>query len=481
MTKQQEDEFKDTLQAHLRHPYPGCIFVGATTSSHQHEALQVVRDVCSNKQAEAQVAELHPTLLGGKVNEVRQDIQQAFQHQHQEQHGDVGSSSSIASSISIYPTDRDVTMQKILIVPSAHLLRSSHPASTWTQFLHPPREYTVIMISSLPLERWKTAEGVEVISGTRPVIFMNFSGHSRADIEQVLRTTLEEEEQADSISLSKFKSSTFVAFVAAALTSEVGHGNLRELQFLTLAIWSAFTAITAGRETVNYQESLSTILRPLVRSALSQLHTRRIGVDAWIEQVQKESISSQSQPSQLSSQSTLLLLSSFLCSHLPAKYDTRYFLRDEAALPNYNTTGKSKRRKRRQSVTNNQQDDTSQSSSILLGPKPFTYQRMMYVYQNLSVEFEQKYSQEDIYSTRTISNLQQLIQHQYIVITSPPTTSEGQPAIPTRLEHLNQMSLRSNISKHHLQEIVCRRSSTGDEESDRERLSWWNRVVECGL
>lgn len=547
--------FATLLQSHLQTPCPGCIFIQATTTSDQLNALRQIRLVCKTISSQADprtiFAELHPNLVGNRVIDVRNDIIQAFQPDLPESSS--STSTSTASTVSIYP-DQDrhhntSAAHRILAIPSAHLLRSTHSPQIWSQLLYPPKAYTIILVSSVPLDRWRTAEGVENLSGHRPIVKMSFACHQEQEkthkIDSVLSNLLsKEDEQEPFPSASKFQS-TFITFALAALTAEVSLSDVEEIQYLTLAVWRALCAVVNAPEDSDSAapgtQRLLSILRPLLRSALNTLHPRQLNVEEWIQQQVVEAephgkgnVAHQQQrtrtPHLLAPIPSLLLLAAFLCSHIPSKSDSRLFLRDEATLPNFslrsNSSNKRQRRARKKSANeteshNNHSEDHSHGgapTALLLGPKPFPYQRMMYVFQNLCVEFDVKQDtlqqeylrrqrnsatptkadQEptphiDVFTVAIHRELQRLIARDYIFVVSPPfstlahyhdddeaTAPPPPPSIPLRLEHLNQITMRCNLLKEEVKQLVVPLSHD-DNNTTHDRKQWWTRVEECGL
>ncbi|PWN22457.1 hypothetical protein BCV69DRAFT_144422 [Microstroma glucosiphilum] len=442
-----DTRFTKILQQLLRNPYPGCIFVQATSASDQVTALDQVRSLTSASRESYVVVECHPNLLGSRVVDLRRDIEAAFEAARplQEQTAaqatgstTVSKKASTSSSISIFPEryhSEIESVRRLLVIPSAHLLRSTHAPLLWSQFLHPPEGYTVLLLSSLPLERWRTADALEEVSGTRPIVKLTFRGVDLVDsdsrdtqkalITDALLVSLPLLKGAEaSAAVERFKP-LFVEYTFSSLSSEVGPQDIEELRFLSGAIWLAQYRILQAEADENQADveirykdrhALLSLLGPLVRGALRDLSPRRVGLSQWIDRIverhavqsvgqdgltkaKKKSTTATEATSPLAPLASLLLISAFLASHLPPRTDTRFFLRDSSLLSSLARSSKKVRRsrkKQRGGAAAGLDDDwdasgggsSSNSDPLLLGPKPFGLQRMLYIFENLCTELD---------------------------------------------------------------------------------------------
>ncbi|CAO1612969.1 unnamed protein product [Parajaminaea phylloscopi] len=217
--------------------------------------------------------------------------------------------------------------------------------------------------------------------------------------------------------------SLYVTWAAAAFESQIGEWDTAEVLYLLAPIWIAtcrIVSIKARDESVRAQlfghlshgPALFAIANPLLRSALHELHTRRQGTRSWIEQQvatyeqtdgegcngsaaasTSSAVGTTASPKQsLSPLAALLLLAAFLASHLPARSDVRFFLRDEAIIPNFSARRKGARRRARRRTGADDGDGAdaetrSNSHTLLLGPRPFALPRLLAIFQNLAAEF----------------------------------------------------------------------------------------------
>lgn len=541
----------------LRPPWPGCVFVYAPSHSHQSQALEDVRRLVKQT-PNAYSTELHPNLIGMRASDVAREIQAAAPSSSSSP-----SSAFLSSTTSIYPprpsASADETCQ-IIVVPSAHLLRSSHSPLLWSQLLDPPQGYATILLSGLPLDRWRTADGIEDATPYRPLIRLSAQddrgGDAAAEAAQrnaLLIASLPGAEElqsqwnisptlASGLDDNRIKSQ-FLTWTVAALDTDIGgRWDVDEIRYLLAPIWVAMAAQvqrSAFEEAANDEvESrpeqarladkikelkagtpLFTILTPLIRSAVKQLHTRSMGVQTWIRSHSSSgpASSSQQQPIRtppahppLSPLSSLLLLSAFLASHLAPKTDVRFFLRDETILAASANGSKKTRRggRRKAAAVNGTSGSATHSNPLLLGPRPFPAQRMLYLFQNLCKEFDVRLSSRSIRAQRELAARQRkrrrrrldeeegedndedrqddeaeeaalhslavwravqgLVAGKLLVLVSPPapapivTTQSAAgtpesvclPAIPMRLEYLNQASLRCNCLREEVRRLV---------------------------
>ncbi|PWN29161.1 hypothetical protein BDZ90DRAFT_231160 [Jaminaea rosea] len=542
----------------LRPPWPGCLFVYAPSHSHQSRALDDVRQLV-RETVNAQPIEIHPNLIGLRAIDVAREIQEAV------------SSSSSSSTLhqattSIYPPRASTSSNNesctILIIPFAHLLRSSHSPLIWSQFLDPPPGYATILISSLTLDRWRTADGIEDATPYRPLVHLSAqrADQKDADREAALLTSLPGGDELqkqwgisaplaaglDERPAGKIKSS-FLAWSTAALEADIGRDwDVDEVRYLLAPVWIAMTrqvqrgldeqddqggetmasSIADKLKELKAGTPLFSILTPLIRSAVKLLHTRSMGVQAWIQTHSSQPAADSTAsvrgrpPLKLSPLASLLLLSSFLASHLPAKHDVRFFLRDETILAASTTSSGGKKRVRRQRkrrpATLGESGETTKTHAdpLLLGPRPFTAQRMLYLCQNLCKEFDVRLSGSSLQAQRDVAarrrrkrqrrlgvededeeekealndeaeevalhslavwrTVQALVSAKLLVLVSPPAPApivahkEGGgasslPALPTRLEWLNQASLRCNCLRDEVKGLVLGSGSSGEE------------------
>jgi hypothetical protein len=230
----------------------------------------------------------------------------------------------------------------------------------------------------------------------------------------------------DSSVVERFKP-LFVEYAFSSLSSEVGPQEVEELRFLTGAIWLALYGIIqaeTGESQANIEarykdrHALLSMLGPLVRGALRDLLPRRVGLSQWIDTIverhavqsvdqngltkgKKRSTTAATAAPPLAPLASLLLISAFLASHLPPRTDTRFFLRDSSLLSSLARSSKKVRRSRKKErggAAAGLDDDwdaagggggsSSNSDPLLLGPKPFGLQRMLYIFENLCTELD---------------------------------------------------------------------------------------------
>lgn len=560
-----------TLTELLRPPWPGAVFIYAPSTTQQKAALADVRRavaaVADPQQLEA--VEAHPNLLS---SDLAGDLLDRF---HQRIASGSRTTTSIASTSIFPPNSSDHAPARLIVVPFAHALRATHNTITWSQLFHPPEGYVVVLISSLPFASWRTAEGLEDVSGSAPVAQLYCDdpalGHQRRTREEELLASLPTPaalqsqygvREEVSSGLGQKHRSLFITWASAAIESELGSWDLDEFMFLLSPVWVAFCKIVQakaeeepGKTTfgafctqLGRGPAMFALVNPLLRSAMRQLHPRTYSTKAWIERqiaehYQKVGIdypsrgsdpdASLSQPQsslagrrQLSPTASLLLLSAFLASHLPAKSDARFFLRDEAVLPNFTLSRKGKGRRLRRPVQNNATGEGNDGSSktnshpLLLGPKPFPLPRLLAIFQNLAVEFGlfrrgsarrsasrqllqqrrrkrghssgarvstemegQEAAEEALHGVPLNKVLQELIDEKMIVVMTPsapsivvvqPTSQSSNPSVatdvlptaPTRLEWLNHITMRCNCLRDELKELVIGSSGSFIESGD---------------
>lgn len=409
-----------SLKALFRPPWPGGVFIYAPSYSHQQTALDDVREAASAYEGSLHQVEAHPSLLSSNV---ALDLRQLFlEASHVQSSESSPGQLSIASS-SIFPANTDAKRHRLIIVPKAHLLRASHHPLIWSQLMNPPNGYTVALISSLTLDRWRTIEGLEDVCGHRPVVSL-YTSSAKPTKQRVSSSTLLAALPSASELVSRWHiiedvaeglaakhRSLYVNWAAAAFDSDLGDWDTAEALFLLVPIWVAACRIVSVQlkapvdsrklfSELGHGPALFAILSPLLRSALHDLHTRRRGTKTWIERQVAVFESSQidgptpgSTPGSkrvLSPLAALLLLAAFLASHLPSKSDAQFFLRDEAVIPNFSSRKKRRRRHTRQGAAANLQEGdarTANSNPLVLGPKPFALMRLQAIFQNLALEF----------------------------------------------------------------------------------------------
>ena len=177
--------------------------------------------------------------------------------------------------------------------------------------------------------------------------------------------------------------------------------DMDEIRLLACCVWYPFIEpLIQG--VVPASKAMSLIIRGsyLFRDALSRLHTREIAPAEWMRQmVQQVKSECDAEASQAEAEQRLLppskalllplipsflLLASFLASYNPARLDVRYFARDETSLlpeaggRNGHSSKKRKRGNRRGGNEGNRQE--------MLGPKMFTLDRLLSIFQALMVE-----------------------------------------------------------------------------------------------
>ncbi|CAO1623558.1 unnamed protein product [Jaminaea pallidilutea] len=401
-------------------------------------SLQTVRAATQHAQGRygCETIELHPNLLPHKASDVAKDIEEAFNPAPR------ASTSTLASfslaSTSIYPPVQERgSKHRIILIPSAQLLRSTHNTLLWSQLLDPPDGYSTILISALPLDRWRTAEGLEDGSGYKPIVRLSHNStrtgeqSSSNSATEALANSLPSAQDlharygvSSSVadSMTTHCRSRFVVWASAALGHELAAWDMEEMLFVATPVWVAAclvvesqapsnTALTERIQSLRHGPALFAIAGPILRSAMKDIHTRSVGVSSWLKsQKQQGAATTARADGELYSEETrdstrvlptlaaLLLLSAFLASHLPARADARYFLRDEAVLSGLGARARKRRRRIKGrgldgASTHDRMDDgdggdDSNSHPLLLGPKPFPLQRMLYIFQNLCVEFQ---------------------------------------------------------------------------------------------
>jgi origin recognition complex subunit 5 len=177
--------------------------------------------------------------------------------------------------------------------------------------------------------------------------------------------------------------------------------DMDEIRLLACCVWYPYIEpLLQGVVPANKATSLLLRGSFLFRDALSRLHTREIAPAEWVQEMVNhvkrdceaevaKGVAGQ-RPILPSSKTMLLplipsflLLASFLASYNPARLDVRYFVRDEsfllpeAGVKNGHSSKKRKSTNRRGTEGNRQE---------MLGPKTFTMDRLLSIFQALMAE-----------------------------------------------------------------------------------------------
>lgn len=254
---------------------------------------------------------------------------------------------------------------------------------------------TLVTISNLPISHYRTTRG----TGLRDAIEVAFPRLTKEEAIATLSLDAEELIKSDKRHLTPYNQlvkvhSAFVSVAYDTFASDIR--DLEEIRLLTCCVWYPFIEpLIQGVVEASQSSMLFSRSSFLYRDALSRLHTRETTPQEWItgmvERVQSDckGVALAPNPSLqdrtgliLPLIPTFLLLSAFLASYNPARLDVRYFIRDESSLfPDGSRNGKTRKGKRIGSKR-----DSDYNRQEMLGPKMFTMDRLLSIFQALITE-----------------------------------------------------------------------------------------------